>query len=39
MALATADRPSFYLRLRLWLLALRDAGLASPLLERLPAAE
>jgi hypothetical protein len=39
MVLATADRPSFYLRLRLWLLALRDAGLASPLLERLPAAE
>jgi hypothetical protein len=36
VTLGTADRPAFYLRLRLWLLALRDAGIESPLVERLP---
>jgi hypothetical protein len=35
---ATSDRATFYARLRLLLLALRDAGIDSPLLDRLPAA-
>jgi hypothetical protein len=37
VTLGSADRPAFYLRLRLWIVALRDAGIEATLLERLPA--
>jgi hypothetical protein len=36
LSTATADRKTFYARLRIWLLALHDAGIESPILERLP---
>ncbi len=36
ISLATADRTTFYTRLRIWLTALKDAGIAAPLLDRLP---
>ena len=35
--LAPAERGAFYTRLRLWLTALRDEGIESPLLAKLPA--
>jgi hypothetical protein len=36
LATSASDRPSFYTRLRVWLQALDDVGIASPLADELP---